>query len=55
MYEGLNQDSFDWKTYPKNITLNQYGLLEMQFNVSDATLKGSSDSIEDIGEVISRY
>lgn len=60
----LNKDFFDYKYYNTDektgihmepLIRNNHGLLELQFNLSDAVLKGSSDSFDQIEEVISTY
>lgn len=55
-YLNINQDIFTWKQQDiGNVSTNSHGLLEMVFNLSDATLMGSSDHIEKMTEVVSRY
>lgn len=55
MYNGINKHSFDWKISKNSLALNSHNLLEMQFNLSDAVLLGSGDSIDQIPEVVSTY
>ena len=55
MFHGINKHSFDWKIYNNTLTHNSHNLLELQFNLSDAVLLGSGDSMEQIPEVISTY
>jgi hypothetical protein len=55
-YNGINQNIYLWKKYNStSLRVNTHGLLELPFDLSDATLKGSSDYIEKMTEVISRY
>lgn len=55
MFNNINEHSFDWKYYGQNIETNGHNLLELKFNVSDAVLLGSSDSVDSIPEVTSKY
>jgi hypothetical protein len=41
----LNKNSTDWKVYPTEVSLNEYGLEELKIDLSDAVLQGTSDSI----------
>ena len=52
---SLNKDSLDWKVYPTNVTKNQYGLHELSVDLSDAILMGTSDSIEYMDQLLSRF
>lgn len=52
---SLNKDSLDWKVYPTNVTENQYGLQELAVDLSDAILMGTSDSIEYMDQLLSRF
>ena len=52
---SLNKDSQDWKVYPTNVTKNEYGLQELAVDLSDAILMGTSDSIEYMDQLISRF
>jgi len=52
---SLNKDSLDWKVYPTNVTKNEYGLQELAVDLSDAVLMGTSDSIEYMDQLISRF
>ena len=55
-YNNINENIYEWKIYNQsNLKLNEHGLLEMPFDLSDATLKGSGDHKEKMSEVISRY
>ena len=53
-YGGINKDSFEWKAYNTTVETNSFGLQEMKFDLKDVTLKGTSDSINPIEEVINR-
>ena len=55
-YGEINENIFEWKKYNSTkIRENAHGLLEMEFDLRDATLQGTSDYIEMMPEVISRY
>ena len=55
-YNSINKNIFEWKKYnSSSLQQNSHGLLEMNFDISDATLQGSSDHIEKMTEVVSRY
>ena len=43
---SINKDSADWKVYPTKVESNQYGLKELQIDLSGAILQGTSNSIE---------
>ena len=55
-HKDINPTIYDWKTY-ENATLqvNNHNLMELKFDLSDATLLGSADYIEAMPEVVSRY
>lgn len=55
MFNNMNKHSFDWKMYNQSIARNDHDLLELKFNISDAILKGSGDSVVNMPEVISKY
>ena len=55
-YNGINENIYEWKGYnDTKLIENSHGLLELQFDLNDATLMGSSNHLERITEVISRY
>ena len=54
-FGDTNQDLYTYKTYPKQLVTNGHNLLELKFNISDAVLLGSGDSIESMTEVVSKY
>mmetsp|Transcript_11629 Transcript_11629/g.17644 ORF Transcript_11629/g.17644 Transcript_11629/m.17644 type:complete len:251 (+) Transcript_11629:690-1442(+) len=55
-YDNINNDIYTWKKYNSSVLFeNSHGLLELAFNMSDATLRGTSDHIDLMTEVISRY
>jgi hypothetical protein len=55
-YNDINENIYSWKNYNNSeLITNEHGLLEMVFNLSDATLMGSSDHISRMKEVISRF
>ena len=45
MDPSLNKNTSDWKVYPTEVSLNDYGLQELKIDLSDAVLQGTSDSI----------
>ena len=55
-YNDINSNIYEWKEYnDAKLVENSHGLLEMQFELDDATLMGSSNHLERMTEVISRY
>ena len=55
-YNDINSNIYEWKEYNNTqLVENSHGLLEMQFELDDATLMGSSNHLERMTEVISRY
>jgi hypothetical protein len=55
-YNSINANIFEWKKYNSTILqMNSHDLLELQFDLSDATLMGSSDYIQKMPEVLTRY
>ena len=56
-YGDTNPSIYEWKSYKETETIvqNSHGLLELKFVLDDATLLGSSDYLEPMKEVISRY
>ena len=55
MYNKINADQFTWRKYDKQLRINKHNILELVFNISDAHLLGSSDSVDKIKEIISKY
>lgn len=55
MYNNINMHSFDWKYYDQNLITNSHELLELKFNISDAVLLGSSDSVDKMPKIISKF
>ena len=55
MYNNLTQDDFTWKDYDNELYFNEHQKWELKFNISDAELVGSSDSVDKIPLVISKY
>ena len=55
LFNNINSHSFDWKMYKQQVVRNDHELLELKFNISDAVLKGSGDSVINMPEVISKY
>ena len=52
----VNPDIYTWRIYnDTQLVENHHQLLELQFNLTDATLQGTEDHIERMTEVISRY
>jgi len=41
--------------FTDDISLNKHKMLEIKYNLTDAVLLGSGDSVEAMPEVISRY
>ena len=55
-YNDINSNIYEWKEYKDTkLVENSHGLLEMQFELNDATLMGSSNHLERMTEIISRY
>ena len=55
-YKGINKDIYSWKRYNiSEMEENDHNLLELKFNLTDATLLGSGNHIKLMTEVISRY
>ena len=55
-YNDINDNIFEWKKYNgTELRNNSHGLLELPFDLSDATLMGSSDHVLKMTEVISRF
>ena len=46
---------YTYKKYAKEVITNEHSLLELKFNISDAILLGSGDSVQSMTEVISKY
>jgi len=58
LYGGINKDPFTWKSQTnldRALRVNKQGMLELVIDISDATLKGTDQSIERLQEVISRF
>ena len=55
-WNDINENIYDWKKYD-NATLrsNSHDLLELAFNLTDTTLKGTGDHLDKMTEVVSRY
>ena len=51
---SLNPDSLSWVNYPTTIRENNFLLKELVFEMKDAVLQGTSDSIDYQDEVLSR-
>ena len=49
-----NNDTFTWKGYDKNLTLNNYNLYEYKVNLSDVSLQGTPDHLDPIKININR-
>jgi len=55
-YNGINSDIYSWKEYKiTELITNSHGLLEIDFDLSDATLRGTSEHTELMTEVVNRY
>ena len=56
-YGGVNEDVYSWKQYngTGNTTVNSHGLKELEFDLSDATLKGTNNHLSKMPQVVSRY
>ena len=54
-FGGINPDLNTWKKYDMNMTKNQQGMNEIQVDLSDAVLNGTSDSFEDMLVVEPRF
>ena len=54
VYGTVNEDAFSWKSYSTKVITNLYGLLELQLDLSDVTLKGTPDHLTPQDEVINR-
>ena len=55
-YNSINPTVYDWKAYENTKTqMNSHDLMELQFDLSDATLQGSHDHIQKMPQVVSRY
>lgn len=55
-WNDINENIYEWKKYDDtSLETNSHGLLEMKFNLKDATLKGTGNHIDKMTEVVSRY
>ena len=45
-------DENTWKDYPTTLVMNNHGMLEIPIDLSDVVLGGTSNSIEQIEEII---
>jgi hypothetical protein len=54
-FRGINKDSFSWKPNPIKLRTNAYDMEEISIDLSDVTLKGSSNSITKTSEVLSSF
>lgn len=52
---SLNKDSNDWLTVPNKLVKNAHNMLEIQLDLENAVLLGSSNSVNLTTEVINRY
>ena len=54
---GLNTDRNTWKEYEikKSFQVNSHGLLELHFNIADAVLLGTQQSIDKMAEVLNKF
>ena len=60
-YNNINPTIYDWKTYnttgehaDSTFRTNEHNLIEMKFNLTDVTLKGTENHINQMTEVINR-
>jgi hypothetical protein len=55
-WNDINENIFEWKKYDNaGLQTNSHGLLELKFDLTDATLKGTGDHLDKMQEVVSRY
>jgi hypothetical protein len=55
IFENVNPDIYTPKKYNKTLVENAHSLLELKFNLSDAVLEGSGDSVDFMKEVVNQY
>ena len=53
-YKTINEDIETWKQYDVDLELNDHKMLEIPLNLSDLVLQGTSDTVEEMSEVITR-
>ena len=53
----INKDPFEYHKYDlqKALKMNQHGMLELQIELKDGVLLGSSDSVKQTSEVINKF
>ena len=56
-YNNINKNSIDYKMYDlkQDLIFNEHDMLELKFNLSDAVLLGSSESVSKTSEVINKF
>jgi len=55
VYNKLTKNLTTWKEYEVKIQLNNHNFLEIPLNLTDVTLLGTSNSVNDIDEIINRF
>ena len=56
-YNDINVNSFEYKKYAiqNSLVMNEHKMLELKFNLSDAVLLGSGDSVKQTSEVLNKF
>ena len=52
---NVNKDLFSWKKYDSVIQVNSHGIYELNFNLSNAVIQGTAESIKKMDLVMSNY